>query len=488
MSIVSMREALPITVEELYTLCFKEPEFTLLYHEKQGNTDTQVGQWSVAPEGRKMRVVRYVSPTASNTPMRKFGGMTTRVKEIQLAHFTADGLFHLTSTPLFEQSVVGIDTRVQWLIEPSEGRSCTCTITATCDFKGSLFKDSIEKYVDDQNRSSFRQWLDLVREKITDLVPSEPLPRRVITTSSRHASDLSPLHTSTTTTPRITNTTQHIHDHSDTHLTSSQQQRRRERTNNVQYNDDYNEESEGETVESDEEVEMNNQLLHSSSSSGRRRRSSSSGVFYEANDELAAVVRLDASASPDTRLATLEAYSRSTQNEMDQMEKLIVSVQGRLMRVESTVSSVAAAAAASAMPHHSLVAPHHPYDTREASDFLSHSASSSSGASPSKRRMDEEREREENLQRDLAMQRSLRNTEHRLAELEQTLVLIQKQQELHAIEKKKSWIPGGWAVGVPVIVFIICWPLVSNKVANTGLSWGSRLFLHLHHLFTNRYN
>lgn len=454
----TLQDEMPISVEDFWNLFFRDEEFTLIFHERRGDSDTQVGVWTPAPEGRKQRLVRFLSPTASNSTMRRIAGVTTQIKEIQLCHFTPEGSFQLSSKHLFEKtSLVEIDCKVLWEVAPSNN-GCKCTIKCSNEYKGKLFKDAIENYVREETQDAFEQWLSLAHEKISDYLPDLQYAQEQagstdnvqgeveVPKGDESEEDLTPIKKT------FENTNESLKE-------SATERAKRIIASKISSDEETSEdEEEDETSEDEDEAQEGE-----SSDEGEG--------FYEASEELSSLARFDKATSPEEKLALLQAYSRAMQMELQQMKELVMHVQTRMMRLETPQPS---ATPQTTTPHF-----------RNGKTPLSESGGWNV----------EERERKTPY-RDLALQRQLTNTQRRLEELEQQMAARLPPPSVHIQttpeSKKKGLLPlitnNGWMINVPFIVFVICWPLVSHRVLGWGMDWGSRLLAQIQKFVSDRFS
>lgn len=482
-----LQDELPITVDEFWNLFFKEDEFTLIFHEKRGDSDTQVGSWTMAPEGRKQRVVRFVSPTASNSTMRRIAGVTTQIKEIQLCYFAADGSFHMQCKRLFEKtSLVEIDCKMNWDVTPSKSngnRSCQCAIKFTNEFKGKLFKESVETYVSEEMKDACEQWLALAHEKISDYLPDiqqlrreeeeamalqrqkQKLMKEVIPRGDESEEEPSPI------VPKKEGET--IVDSENRAALKESAVERAKRIIAQRAEESSSEDSDDEEDQSTEEDD------DSSDDKAKDDSDDDDDVgFFDTNDELSALAGLDQAKTMEEKVALLQAYSRAMQMELAQMKELMLMVQTRMMRLETPSISPPTnnnTALLSSTPRQQQQTPGY---HRNGKTPLTDSGNGFNS--------------EDLRYRDLAIQRSINNTQRRLEELEQKIEMRlsfsnnnnNNENEKEAKKKRggSSLLSNPWLVNVPLIVFVICWPLVSQKVSNWGLDWGSRFLLQLQKL------
>jgi len=444
-----LQDDLPISVEEFWNLFFKEDEFTLIFHEKRGDSDTQVGAWTVAPEGRKQRVVRFLSPTASNSTMRRIAGVTTQIKEIQLCYFSSSGSFHIQCKTLFEKtSLVEIDCKMLWEVSPS-AKGCQCTIKCSNEYKGKLFKDAVEAYVSDEKKDACEQWLALAHEKISDYLPDIQYQREEAATLQQSQVERGSKGDESEEEPSPPPKKE-----AET-INESERERRESAVERAKRIISHK------ATDSEEETDDEDATTTESSSEEDEEEEEEDIGFYDTNDELSTVARLDQATTVEEKLALLQAYSRAMQVELAQMKELMILVQTRMMRLETPGTP--------STPRHSY---------RNGKTPLSESGNGFNST-------------EEMRYRDLAIQRSIANTQRRIEELEETIAsrlpppgseCSGSGQEV----KRRGLLPiltsNTWLVNVPFIVFVICWPFVSNKVSSWGVDWGSRFLLQLQRL------
>lgn len=503
-----LQDELPISVEEFWSLFFRDPEFTIIFHEVRGDTDTQVGSWTAAPEGRKQRVVRFVSPTASNSFLRTIAGVTTQIKEFQLCHFTADGHFCFSSKSLFEKPArVEINSNMKWEVTPN-ARGCFCAITVCSEYKGKLFTDSIENYLQDELEDSLGQWFKLAHSKLEDYVPISNIDNDVIVHDDDNEGLTEKKGKQRAAAPTITSIDGRGDESEGEGLTPTKK--------TYPASDDFSateKEKEVDPVSAVAAAAPHGYLRESATERAKRiiarkvvSDSSSSdedededetdntesensdedeeagGEFYESTDELSALARLDGAQSTEEKFALLQAYSRAMQVELGQLKELVLSVQTRMMRLET-------APATTPLPP----SRHYDYHTPQVhkNGVVSTPLSESINGTNS--------DEKEMRYRDLAIQRALANTQRRLDELEAALQRTAQCSPAsragggdlgQRTAKRRGLLPfltsNSWLVNVPFIVFVICWPLVSHKVLGWGSTWGLQLVSQIQKLFWRR--
>jgi len=194
---VTLVEKFSLSPEEYAQLFFYDNSFSRKYFEIRGLKEIEITNWMPAPEGRKQRVISYITPISNNPVIVKIaGGLDTQVREVQLLHTLEDGSVSMIFSTSFPQSKLGesLDFRVIWLVEtdnsdPSRPWSCRSTISIRSDYKGLLFKGSIENFAADMASSSFSQWHALCKERVKEFVREQSDLSSPPTSSSENSED-----------------------------------------------------------------------------------------------------------------------------------------------------------------------------------------------------------------------------------------------------------------------------------------------------------
>eukprot|EP01102_Stenamoeba_stenopodia_P019295 TRINITY_DN7254_c0_g1_i1.p1 TRINITY_DN7254_c0_g1~~TRINITY_DN7254_c0_g1_i1.p1 ORF type:complete len:457 (+),score=95.12 TRINITY_DN7254_c0_g1_i1:26-1396(+) len=156
----TLKETLPVTPREFYSLFFEKDDFFIKFHHSIGHKNVEVTSWTQAPEHRQQRTVKYQTLASSPASLLRFASRPGKpngqdmipVREIQLAYFT-NGEFHCSSMR------DSFEFRSEWVVSPVKG-GCECKILIRCDYKGVLMQD-LEAKTSKQARESYSQLLAL---------------------------------------------------------------------------------------------------------------------------------------------------------------------------------------------------------------------------------------------------------------------------------------------------------------------------------------
>jgi len=163
-----LKEELDVSLGEFFSL-FMSDESTYKYdfHISRGDSEIRIGQWTQKAPNGKERIVRFHSPTSTNVMIRKIAGENVEVEEVQTLYYANDNLLIMDTISKVLGSSISESflTTAKWEVSLLNPQKVLCKMTVWNEYKGYMFKGTVESFIAQQSLEAYQQYLKLAMER-----------------------------------------------------------------------------------------------------------------------------------------------------------------------------------------------------------------------------------------------------------------------------------------------------------------------------------